>query len=101
MDQVGMPRVFFNVQFGAVYADEHGTEVLDQIGACNTALEIVSQLARDATDNLWRGGSFRVVAEDEQRIRLFTIEVVLDRALAGAAQSSGAANEPHTGRSLL
>jgi hypothetical protein len=45
------------VQLGTLYSDEHGTELPDQHGARNVALEIVSQLARDAVDDLWRGGA--------------------------------------------
>lgn len=70
-----MPRFFFHVQDDRLYADEHGTELQDQYCARDVAIEMLSHLVRSATDGLWRGGAFRVLAEDEQRAPLFTLEV--------------------------
>lgn len=70
-----MTRFFFHVQDGALYADEHGADLLDQRAARKVALEIVSQLVRDAVDDLWSGGAFCVLVEDDQRAALFTLEV--------------------------
>ncbi|CAN7357727.1 hypothetical protein LJR225_002153 [Phenylobacterium sp. LjRoot225] len=79
-----MPRFFFHVQFDEFYADEGGTELTDLDGARNVAAEIVSQLVRDAAGGLWRGGTFRVYAEDERRAPLFTFEVKALSASAGS-----------------
>ena len=79
-----MPRFFFNIQMDELYADEGGTELPDQDGARNVAVEIVSELVREAAGELWRGGAFRVCAEDERRAPVFTLEVKALSAPAGS-----------------
>jgi hypothetical protein len=71
-----MPRFFFHVHDGpAHYEDCDGADMPNIEGAREAALELVSDLIRD-TEALWRGGAFRVIAEDEHHARLFSVEVM-------------------------
>ena len=70
-----MPRFFFPVRDGLFYADEEGTELADHCQARQIGLEVLSHLVRGAADDLWRGSAFCIIAEDERRAPLFTLEV--------------------------
>jgi len=77
--EIQMPRFFFHIQCGAMYPDNQGTQLPDDRGACNVALEIASQLVRDADSDLWCGDVLQIFAEDERRTSVFTVKVSLDR----------------------
>jgi hypothetical protein len=92
-----MPRFFFHVRMGEPFPDEHGTTLPGRREAHNVALEVLAGLIRDAADELWRGEALSVVAEDEQRMPLFAIDVTTR--LGGSEPGSEAnVREFHSGR---
>ena len=70
-----MPQFFFHVQMGELFPDETGITLPNDRAARDVALQVLAELARDAADELWRGDVFRVVAADESRMPLVTVEV--------------------------
>lgn len=95
-----MPRFFFHVQMGELFRDEHGTTLPDHRAAHDVALKVVAELVRDAADELWRGDAFRVVAEDERRMPLFTLDVTA-RPAHSERRGQAEGRQFHSGRISL
>ena len=73
-----MPRFFFSLEDHEGDIDHEGTELSGPVAARISAVTYLGEYLRDHPDLIWDGHRFAVLVEDENRNRIFHVQVESD-----------------------
>ncbi|MDP8994433.1 MAG: hypothetical protein M3N07_05535 [Pseudomonadota bacterium] len=71
-----MHRFYFNIEDGASLADTEGAELPDVQAARLEAVRLTGQILKDQPELLWERRDFEMHVTNEERLVLFTIQVL-------------------------
>ncbi len=81
-----MARYFFHTEDGHTTRDHEGTQLPDNAAAKQKAVEVLTEMVRERSEELWRDKVFRLMITDGSGLILFALD--LSAVEAPAAQSA-------------